>query len=169
MFDPISARLQAPETAADKKPDQQESDITSQEVSVHTPSPRRNGSVTNFQSPVRRGNSIRTITQSASRVDLNRGAGAGSVRHPSVNALPKHRWELHLPHTLTYSFIFSHVLSLFFSGPHHFLVAQVALASPSPTITWHLTPKLAVLTTSTLTHCTGRPNAPYTLWRLLAS
>ncbi|TKS70421.1 Transmembrane channel-like protein 3 [Collichthys lucidus] len=92
-----ATRLQAPEqAAADKKPDQQESDVTSQEASVHTPSPRRNGSVTNFQSPVRRGNSIRTITQSASRADLNRGSVAGSVRSPAVTILPKHRLE-HIP------------------------------------------------------------------------
>ncbi|TMS13510.1 Transmembrane channel-like protein 3 [Larimichthys crocea] len=91
-----ATRLQAPEAAADKKPDQQESDVTSQEASVHTPSPRRNGSVTNFQSPVRRGNSIRTITQSASRAELNRGSVAGSVRSPAVTILPKHRLE-HIP------------------------------------------------------------------------
>ncbi|XP_042345789.1 transmembrane channel-like protein 3 [Plectropomus leopardus] len=96
VFQMAAARLQAPETAADKKPDQQESDITSQEASVHTPSPRRNGSVTNFNSPVRRGNSIRTITQSASRADLNRGRVAGSVRSPAVTILPKHRLE-HIP------------------------------------------------------------------------
>ncbi|XP_050932191.1 transmembrane channel-like protein 3 isoform X2 [Lates calcarifer] len=78
VFQMAAARLQTPEAvAADKKLDQQESDITSQEASVHTPSPRRNGSVTNFQSPVRRGNSIRTIAQSASRADLNRGSVAG--------------------------------------------------------------------------------------------
>lgn len=93
---PNLARLQAPEAAADKKPDQQESDITSQEASIHTPSPRRNGSVTNFQSPVRRGNSIRTIAQSASRAELNRGSVAGSVRSPKVTVLPKHRLE-HMP------------------------------------------------------------------------
>ncbi|XP_071776954.2 transmembrane channel-like protein 3 [Centroberyx gerrardi] len=91
-----AARLQAPEAAADKKPDQQESDITSHESSIHTPSPRRNGSVTNFQSPVRRGNSIRTITQSASRADLNRGSVAGSSRSPTVSILHKHRLE-HVP------------------------------------------------------------------------
>ncbi|CAK6970435.1 transmembrane channel-like protein 3 [Scomber scombrus] len=96
VFQMAAARLQAPEAAADKKPDQQESDITSQEASIHTPSPRRNGSVTNFQSPVRRGNSIRTITQSASRMDLNRGSGAGSSRSPTVSILPKHRLE-HIP------------------------------------------------------------------------
>lgn len=95
-YNPTSARLQAPEAAVDKKPDQQESDITSQEASIHTPSPRRNGSVTNFQSPVRRGNSIRTITQSASRMDLNRGSGAGASRSPTVSILPKHRLE-HIP------------------------------------------------------------------------
>uniref|UniRef100_A0A671TSC0 Transmembrane channel-like protein n=1 Tax=Sparus aurata TaxID=8175 RepID=A0A671TSC0_SPAAU len=99
-----AARLQAPEAAADKKPDQQESDITSQETPIHTPSPRQNGSVTNFQSPNRRGNSIRTITQSASRADLNRGSVAGSIRSPTVTILPKHRQE-HVPnrsHTLIY-------------------------------------------------------------------
>ncbi|KAM3624949.1 uncharacterized protein V6R79_004157 [Siganus canaliculatus] len=93
VFQMAAARLQAPEAAADKKPDQQESDITSQEASIHTPSPRRNGSVTNVQSPVCRGNSIRTITQSASRADLNRGSTTGSVRSPSVTMLPKHRLE----------------------------------------------------------------------------
>uniref|UniRef100_A0A671TU93 Transmembrane channel-like protein n=1 Tax=Sparus aurata TaxID=8175 RepID=A0A671TU93_SPAAU len=81
---------------SDKKPDQQESDITSQETPIHTPSPRQNGSVTNFQSPNRRGNSIRTITQSASRADLNRGSVAGSIRSPTVTILPKHRQE-HVP------------------------------------------------------------------------
>ncbi|XP_067453806.1 transmembrane channel-like protein 3 [Thunnus thynnus] len=99
VFQMAAARLQAPEAAADKKPDQQESDITSQEASIHTPSPRRNGSVTNFQSPVRRGNSIRTITQSASRLDLNRGSVAGSSRSPTVSILPKHRLE-HIPNRL---------------------------------------------------------------------
>ncbi|XP_031732846.1 transmembrane channel-like protein 3 isoform X1 [Anarrhichthys ocellatus] len=96
VFQLAAARLQAPEAVADQKPDQQESDITSQEASIHTPSPRRNGSVTNFSSPVRHGNSIRTITQSASRADLNRGSVAGSVRSPTVTILPKHRPE-HIP------------------------------------------------------------------------
>ncbi|KAK2919599.1 transmembrane channel-like protein 3 [Channa argus] len=97
VFQMAAARLQAPEAAADKMQlDQQDSDITSQEASIHTPSPRRNGSVTNFQSPVRRGNSIHTITQSASRTDLNRGSVAGSVRSPTVTILPKPRLE-HIP------------------------------------------------------------------------
>ncbi|XP_061564201.1 transmembrane channel-like protein 3 [Cololabis saira] len=87
VFQLAAARLQAPEAAAEEPPDRPQSDATSQEVSVHTPSPRRNGSVTNFQSPVHHGNSIRTITQSASRADLN--AGTGSVRSPAVTILPK--------------------------------------------------------------------------------
>uniref|UniRef100_A0A3Q1BWB0 Transmembrane channel-like protein n=1 Tax=Amphiprion ocellaris TaxID=80972 RepID=A0A3Q1BWB0_AMPOC len=95
VFQMAAARLQAPEAAADKKPDQLESDITSQEVSIHSPSPRHNGSITNIRSPVHRGNSIRTITQSASRADLNRSV-AGSVRSPAVTVLPKHRLE-HIP------------------------------------------------------------------------
>ncbi|XP_041648864.1 transmembrane channel-like protein 3 [Cheilinus undulatus] len=97
VFQMAAARLQGPEAAAaDPKPDQQESDITSQEASIQTASPQHNGSVTNFQSPVRRGNSIRTISQSASRMDLSRGTVSGSVRNPSVIALPKHRLE-HIP------------------------------------------------------------------------
>ncbi|XP_047435903.1 transmembrane channel-like protein 3 isoform X1 [Mugil cephalus] len=100
VFQMAAARLQAPEAAADAKPDQQESDVTSQEASINTPSPRRNGSVTSFQSPVHRGNSIRTITQSASRADLNRGSMAGSVKNPAVTVLPKHRLE-HIPNRKT--------------------------------------------------------------------
>ncbi|XP_062327993.1 transmembrane channel-like protein 3 [Osmerus eperlanus] len=91
-----AARLQAPETAVENKSDQQESDITSRESSIRTPSPRHNGSVTNFQSPVRRGNSIRTITQSASRADLNRSSVAGPSRSPTVSILQKQRLE-HVP------------------------------------------------------------------------
>uniref|UniRef100_A0A8D3AY83 Transmembrane channel-like protein n=1 Tax=Scophthalmus maximus TaxID=52904 RepID=A0A8D3AY83_SCOMX len=98
VFQMAAARLQAPEASADKQLDRQESDTTSQEASIHTPSPRGNGSVTNFRSPVRRGNSIRTITQSASRADLSRGSGAGSGRSPAVAILPKHRLE-HIPNS----------------------------------------------------------------------
>uniref|UniRef100_A0A671KAK7 Transmembrane channel-like protein n=1 Tax=Sinocyclocheilus anshuiensis TaxID=1608454 RepID=A0A671KAK7_9TELE len=90
-FRAISAsRLQAPE-GSDKKPEQ-ESDITSMESSARSASPqRRNGSVTNFESPVRIGNSIRTITQSASRPDIARAAGA--TRSPSVTVQQKHKAE----------------------------------------------------------------------------
>uniref|UniRef100_A0A3P8X8T9 Transmembrane channel-like protein n=1 Tax=Esox lucius TaxID=8010 RepID=A0A3P8X8T9_ESOLU len=70
------------------------SDITSHDSSVHTPSPRSNGSVTNFQSPVRHGNSIRTITQSASRAEIVRATtSAGSSRSPAMSMLNKQRVE----------------------------------------------------------------------------
>uniref|UniRef100_A0A8C2WE00 Transmembrane channel-like protein n=1 Tax=Cyclopterus lumpus TaxID=8103 RepID=A0A8C2WE00_CYCLU len=70
---------------SDKKPDQQESDITSQEASLNTPSPQRNGSVTNFSSPVRHGNSIRTITQSASRAPPFVFGPSGTCRSKSYH------------------------------------------------------------------------------------
>uniref|UniRef100_A0AAV2LT70 Transmembrane channel-like protein n=1 Tax=Knipowitschia caucasica TaxID=637954 RepID=A0AAV2LT70_KNICA len=90
VFQLAAARLQAPEPPAEVSTEQQDSDNTSHEASIQTPSPRRNGSVTNFQSPVSRGNSIRTIAQSASRSELSR---AGTSRSPSVAMLPKHRLE----------------------------------------------------------------------------
>uniref|UniRef100_A0A3Q0R1Q7 Transmembrane channel like 3 n=1 Tax=Amphilophus citrinellus TaxID=61819 RepID=A0A3Q0R1Q7_AMPCI len=92
-LNPSIARLQVPEAAADKQPDQQESDIRSQETSIYTPSLQRNSIITSHQSPVHRGNTIRTITQSASRADLNGGSVAGSVRRPAVTVLPKHCLE----------------------------------------------------------------------------
>uniref|UniRef100_A0A8C4YWS9 Transmembrane channel-like protein n=1 Tax=Gadus morhua TaxID=8049 RepID=A0A8C4YWS9_GADMO len=70
--------------------DQQESDVTSHESSIHS-SPQHNGSVTNFQSPVRRGNGISTITQSVSRAELNTGGVAGSSRSPAVPMLHRQR------------------------------------------------------------------------------
>uniref|UniRef100_A0A671KIC5 Transmembrane channel-like protein n=1 Tax=Sinocyclocheilus anshuiensis TaxID=1608454 RepID=A0A671KIC5_9TELE len=84
-------RLQAPE-GSDKKPEQ-ESDITSMESSARSASPpRRNGSITNFESPVRHGNSIRTITQSVSRPDIPRAAGATQS--------PTHTYPCHMLHSL---------------------------------------------------------------------
>uniref|UniRef100_A0A8C1XA10 Transmembrane channel-like protein n=1 Tax=Cyprinus carpio TaxID=7962 RepID=A0A8C1XA10_CYPCA len=83
-------RLQGPE-GGDKKPEQ-ESDITSMESSARSASPpRRNGSIANFESPVRHGNSIRTITQSASRPDIPRAAGAS--QSPTVPVRQKHKSE----------------------------------------------------------------------------
>ncbi|XP_023188646.1 transmembrane channel-like protein 3 isoform X6 [Xiphophorus maculatus] len=99
VFQMAAARLQVPEASADKNPDQQESDIPSQEASIHTSSPQQNGSITNVQSPINRSNSIRTITQSASGADLNEGCVSGSVRSPAVIVLPKHQVE-HLPNRL---------------------------------------------------------------------
>uniref|UniRef100_A0A8C0YG63 Transmembrane channel-like protein n=1 Tax=Cyprinus carpio carpio TaxID=630221 RepID=A0A8C0YG63_CYPCA len=83
-------RLQGPE-GGDKKLEQ-ESDITSMESSARSASPpRRNGSIANFESPVRHGNSIRTITQSASRPDIPRAAGAS--QSPTVPVRQKHKSE----------------------------------------------------------------------------
>uniref|UniRef100_A0A8C2Q0A3 Transmembrane channel-like protein n=1 Tax=Cyprinus carpio TaxID=7962 RepID=A0A8C2Q0A3_CYPCA len=83
-------RLQGPE-GGDKKPEQ-ESDITSMESSARSASPpRRNGSIANFESPVRHGNSIRTITQSASRPDIPRAGGAS--QSPTVPVRQKHKSE----------------------------------------------------------------------------
>ncbi|XP_062868881.1 transmembrane channel-like protein 3 [Trichomycterus rosablanca] len=71
--------LQPPE-GGDPKP-AQESDITSMESPARSTSPpRRNGIVTNFVSPGHRGNSIRTIAQSAPRPE---------DRSPSVLVRPK--------------------------------------------------------------------------------
>ncbi|XP_066557589.1 transmembrane channel-like protein 3 [Amia ocellicauda] len=92
VFQMAAARIQGQE-GSDKKTEQ-ESDITSQESSIRSSSPRRNGSVTNFESPVSRGNSIRTITQSASRTEVNRAATAS--QSPSIPVLQKHRME-HIP------------------------------------------------------------------------
>ncbi|XP_061613977.1 transmembrane channel-like protein 3 [Phyllopteryx taeniolatus] len=85
-----AARLQAPgEEVGDPKPDEQESDITSQDPSIQTPSPQRNGSITNFHTPRQPSNSIRTITQSASRGELNRPV-AGSSRSPAAHTKHRH-------------------------------------------------------------------------------
>ncbi|XP_042617270.1 transmembrane channel-like protein 3 [Cyprinus carpio] len=90
VFQLAAARLQGPE-GGDKKPEQ-ESDITSMESSARSASPpRRNGSIANFESPVRHGNSIRTITQSASRPDIPRAAGAS--QSPTVPVRQKHKSE----------------------------------------------------------------------------
>uniref|UniRef100_W5N5A8 Transmembrane channel-like protein n=1 Tax=Lepisosteus oculatus TaxID=7918 RepID=W5N5A8_LEPOC len=85
----LIARMQSQE-GSDKKPEQ-ESDLTSQESSIRSSSPRRNGSVANFESPVSRGNSIRTIAQSASRTDVNRAATTS--QSPSIPILQKQRKE----------------------------------------------------------------------------
>lgn len=68
-----------------------------------------------------------------------------------------------------YQYADSYVLSFLITGPHNFLVALVGPAGPSPTTTWRTIPQLTILTTSTLTPCTGRPYAPYVLSRLLGS
>ncbi|XP_051919816.1 transmembrane channel-like protein 3 isoform X1 [Hippocampus zosterae] len=97
-FQMAAARLQAPvEEVVEQKSDEHESDITSQDPSIQTPSPQRNGSVTTLHTPGQRSNSIRTITQSASRGELNRVV-AGSSRSPAT--IPKQRLE-HVPNRHT--------------------------------------------------------------------
>ncbi|KPP78372.1 transmembrane channel-like protein 3-like, partial [Scleropages formosus] len=91
VFQIAAARLQTPNG---NQKQEQESDITSQESSLRSSSPRRNGTVTNFESPVRRGNTIRTITQSASRTSINRPAS--STRSPPIPMIQKQRLE-HIP------------------------------------------------------------------------
>uniref|UniRef100_A0A8C0YEZ8 Transmembrane channel-like protein n=1 Tax=Cyprinus carpio carpio TaxID=630221 RepID=A0A8C0YEZ8_CYPCA len=81
-----------------KEPD----DITSMESSARSASPpRRNGSIANFESPVRHGNSIRTITQSASRPDIPRAAGAS--QSPTVPVRQKHKSEPMSHHNMAYN------------------------------------------------------------------
>ncbi|XP_054626920.1 transmembrane channel-like protein 3 [Dunckerocampus dactyliophorus] len=97
----VAGILQTPgEAVVENKADEQESDITSQDPSIQTPSPQRNGSITNLHTAGQRSNSIRTITQSASRGELSRANVAGSSRSPAVSALPKHRLE-HVPNRPT--------------------------------------------------------------------
>ncbi|KAM8889544.1 transmembrane channel-like protein 3 [Synchiropus picturatus] len=87
------SRLQGPESDVNQNSEQQESDVTSQEVSFNSPSPQRNGSVANFQSPGPHTTSIHTISQSASQAELNRCGVAGPSRSPIRSLLPKQRLE----------------------------------------------------------------------------
>ncbi|XP_068176192.1 transmembrane channel-like protein 3 isoform X2 [Antennarius striatus] len=93
VFQMAAVRLQAPE-AADDQPDQ----LDTQDTSTHTPSPPRNGSVTSFQSPNHHGNSIHTISQSASRVDLDRGHRVDPHRGHRVDPHRGHRVDPHRGH-----------------------------------------------------------------------
>lgn len=121
VFNSILVRLQPPDAAAVRTPDQPESDITSQETPIHTLTPhRRNGSAAKMKPQANGETSIHSITQSASRADLNRGSVAGSVRSPVLTVLPKHRLE-HLPpqrcrtHSLIrFSFLSKPILQVFF-------------------------------------------------------
>ncbi|NXT38047.1 TMC3 protein, partial [Pelecanoides urinatrix] len=65
----------------DKRPEQ-ESDIISQESSVRSSTPRKNGSVLNFESPVSKGTRIQTISQSVPQT-----VPSADVARP-VNATP---------------------------------------------------------------------------------
>lgn len=112
VFNSILVRLQPPDAAAVRKPDQQESDITSQETPFHTLTPhRRNGSAAKMKPQANGESSIHSITQSASRADLNRGSVAGSVRSPVLTVLPKHRLEHFPDRCCTRSYICFYILS----------------------------------------------------------
>lgn len=83
----------------DKRPEQ-ESDIISQESSVRSSTPRKNGSVLNFESPASKGTRIQTISQSVLQTvpsaDVARPVNATpttstSLTAPSVSSVQKPR------------------------------------------------------------------------------
>uniref|UniRef100_A0A663F3A3 Transmembrane channel-like protein n=1 Tax=Aquila chrysaetos chrysaetos TaxID=223781 RepID=A0A663F3A3_AQUCH len=84
----------------DKRPEQ-ESDIISQESSVRSSTPRKNGSVLNFESPVSKGTRIQTISQSvpqtvpstdvARPVNATPTTSASLTPAPSVSSVQKPR------------------------------------------------------------------------------
>ncbi|KAI5101218.1 transmembrane channel-like protein 3 isoform X1, partial [Silurus meridionalis] len=93
VFQLAAARLQPPE-GGEQKPEQ-ESDITSMESPARSASPpHRNGTVNKILSPGRHSNSIRTITQSASRPE---------DRSPSILVRPKHSRKRSLFKSVVYS------------------------------------------------------------------
>ncbi|NXC69883.1 TMC3 protein, partial [Anhinga anhinga] len=75
----------------DKRP-QQESDIISQESSVRSSTPRKNGSVLNFESPVSKGTRIQTISQSVPQTvpstDVARPINATPATSTSLTPAP---------------------------------------------------------------------------------
>ncbi|NXJ73461.1 TMC3 protein, partial [Trogon melanurus] len=71
----------------DKRPEQ-ESDIISQESSVRSSTPRKNGSVLNFESPVSKGTRIQTISQSVPSTDVARPANATPTTSTSLTPAP---------------------------------------------------------------------------------
>ncbi|XP_041441516.1 transmembrane channel-like protein 3 [Xenopus laevis] len=89
VFQMAIARLQNKDGTEKKlEPD---SDIISQESSAHSSTPRKNGSVVNFESPVSKGGRIQTISQSASRVDVPQAASLN--QSPSISGMHKQRTE----------------------------------------------------------------------------
>ncbi|NXG26493.1 TMC3 protein, partial [Grallaria varia] len=75
----------------DKGPDQ-EKDIISQESSVRSSTPRKNGSVLNFESPVTKGTRIQTISQSVPQTvpstDIARPVNANPTTSTSLTPAP---------------------------------------------------------------------------------
>ncbi|KAJ1180268.1 hypothetical protein NDU88_005490 [Pleurodeles waltl] len=76
------------------KRQEQGSDITSQESSIRSSTPRKNGSVVNFESPGSRSSRIQTITQSAPCVETTRSVNV--TPSPTIPGIQKHKPE-HLP------------------------------------------------------------------------
>uniref|UniRef100_K7FLE6 Transmembrane channel-like protein n=1 Tax=Pelodiscus sinensis TaxID=13735 RepID=K7FLE6_PELSI len=89
------ARIQTFE-GNDKRPEQ-DSDLTSQESSARSSTPRKNGSVLNFESPVPKGSRIQTISQSIPQPDVARPANISPATPthltptPSVPSMQKRR------------------------------------------------------------------------------
>ncbi|XP_048174155.1 transmembrane channel-like protein 3 isoform X2 [Corvus hawaiiensis] len=77
--------------ANDKRPEQ-ETDIISQESSVRSSTPRKNGSILNFESPVSKGTRIQTISQSVPQsvpsTDVARPANATPTTSTSLTPAP---------------------------------------------------------------------------------
>ncbi|KAM4766340.1 transmembrane channel-like protein 3 [Cyanocitta cristata] len=77
--------------ANDKRPEQ-ETDIISQESSVRSSTPRKNGSVLNFESPMSKGTRIQTISQSVPQTvpstDVARPANATPTTSTSLTPAP---------------------------------------------------------------------------------
>ncbi|NWQ98309.1 TMC3 protein, partial [Burhinus bistriatus] len=75
----------------DKRPEQ-ESDIISQESSVRSSTPRKNGSVLNFESPMSKGTRIQTISQSVPQTvpssDVTRPVNATPTTSTSLTPAP---------------------------------------------------------------------------------
>ncbi|KAJ8398313.1 hypothetical protein AAFF_G00428830 [Aldrovandia affinis] len=105
---PPTARLQDTE-GGDKKPDP-EGHVTGVESCVRSGSPRRNSSVSGFESPERQGGGgagggVRTITQSAARPGPNRAQPGptgpnrafGASRSPSTPSVTQEHREEHTP------------------------------------------------------------------------
>ncbi|XP_009679580.1 transmembrane channel-like protein 3 isoform X1 [Struthio camelus] len=85
-----AARIQSLD-GNDKRPEQ-ESDIISQESSVRSSTPRKNGSVLNFESPVSQGTRIQTISQSVPQTvpsaDVARSVNATPTTSTSLTPAP---------------------------------------------------------------------------------
>ncbi|XP_053575300.1 transmembrane channel-like protein 3 [Bombina bombina] len=74
----------------EKKPEQ-DSDIVSQESSARSSTPRKNGSVVNFESPVSKSSRIKTISQCATHLDLPQPTNI--TKSPSVPGIKSQRTD----------------------------------------------------------------------------